>query len=46
MATSKFIDINGLKLHYIDFGSEGRPYLVLLHGLTATRTLSIWSPPI
>lgn len=33
MATSKFIDINGLKLHYIDYGSEGRPYLVLLHGL-------------
>jgi pimeloyl-ACP methyl ester carboxylesterase len=33
MGTSKFIDINGLKLHYIDYGSEGRPYLVLLHGL-------------
>jgi esterase len=33
MATSKFIDINGLKLHYIDYGSEGRPHLVLLHGL-------------
>jgi pimeloyl-ACP methyl ester carboxylesterase len=33
MATSEFIDINGLKLHYIDYGSEGRPHLVLLHGL-------------
>ena len=33
MATSKFIDINGLKLLYIDYGSEGRPYVVLLHGL-------------
>jgi pimeloyl-ACP methyl ester carboxylesterase len=33
MATSEFIDINGLKLHYIDHGSEGRPHLVMLHGL-------------
>ena len=33
MAISKFIDINGLKLHYIDYGREGRPYLILLHGL-------------
>jgi pimeloyl-ACP methyl ester carboxylesterase len=33
MATSKFVDLNGLKFHYLDYGSEGRPYLVLLHGL-------------
>jgi esterase len=33
MATGKFIDINGLKLHYIDYGSDGQPYLLLLHGL-------------
>jgi esterase len=33
MAISEFIDVNGLKLHYIDYGSEGRPHLVLLHGL-------------
>ena len=33
MGTSKFIDIDRLKLHYIEYGSEGRPHLVLLHGL-------------
>jgi len=33
MAPSKFIDVNGLRLHYLDHGSEGRPYLILLHGL-------------
>lgn len=33
MATSKFIDLNGLKLHYLDHGSDGRPHLLLLHGL-------------
>ena len=33
MTPSKFIDVNGLRLHYLDHGSEGRPYLILLHGL-------------
>jgi pimeloyl-ACP methyl ester carboxylesterase len=35
MSVSKFITINGLKLHYIDHGTEGKPPLVAIHGLTA-----------
>lgn len=31
---SKFITVNGLKLHYHDWGGAGLPHLVLLHGLT------------
>src|SRR4051812_32070147 len=27
--------INGLKLHYVDWGTEGRPPFVLLHGFSA-----------
>jgi len=45
-ATSKFIDINGLKLHYIDYGSEGLPRLILLHGLNGNAHAFVWSPPI
>ncbi len=29
----KFIEVNGLKLHYLDWGNEKEPVLVLLHGL-------------
>ncbi len=28
-------EINGLRLHYLDWGTEGRPPLVLLHGFSA-----------
>jgi esterase len=28
-------EINGLKLHYLDWGTEGRPPFVLLHGFSA-----------
>ena len=28
----KFIGINGLQLHYVEWGSPGTPALVLLHG--------------
>lgn len=27
------VTVNGLKLHYLDWGSEGSPVMVLLHGL-------------
>src|SRR5690606_5163859 len=30
----KFIKINGLKLHYRDFGNENAPPLLILHGLS------------
>ena len=30
----KTVTVNGLKLHYLDWGAEGSPAMVLLHGLT------------
>jgi esterase len=29
----KTVTVNGLKLHYLDWGNEGSPVMVLLHGL-------------
>jgi pimeloyl-ACP methyl ester carboxylesterase len=29
----KTVTVNGLKLHYLDWGSDGSPVMVLLHGL-------------
>jgi pimeloyl-ACP methyl ester carboxylesterase len=34
MASDKFIEANGLRLHYIDYGNEGAPWVVCVHGLT------------
>jgi pimeloyl-ACP methyl ester carboxylesterase len=34
MSVSKFITLNNLKLHYLDHGTDGKPALVCLHGLT------------
>lgn len=31
---SKFTEVNGLNLHYLDWGEQGRPPLVCLHGNT------------
>ena len=38
MATSvqpkdKTVDVNGINLHYLDWGNENKPKLLLLHGL-------------
>lgn len=33
--TEQFITTNGIKLHYIEYKTEGRPVMILLHGLTA-----------
>jgi pimeloyl-ACP methyl ester carboxylesterase len=33
-AASRFISINGLTLHYLDFGGRGKPPLVCIHGLS------------
>ena len=30
--TSRFVEVNGLKLHYLDYGTEGRPPLLCVHG--------------
>jgi len=34
MPEDKFQVAGGLKLHYLDFGGEGKPVLVCIHGLT------------
>jgi len=34
MAADKFIDANGLRLHYLDYGNDGAPWVVCVHGLT------------
>ena len=34
MASDKFVNANGLQLHYIDYGNEGAPWAVCVHGLT------------
>ena len=33
-ATSQFITINGLRLHYLDFGNSSKPPLICIHGLS------------
>jgi esterase len=32
--TSKFITVNGLRLHYLDFGNSDKPPLICIHGLS------------
>ena len=31
-STSRYIEVNGLKLHYLDYGSKGKPPMLCLHG--------------
>ncbi len=31
---SMFVDVNGLRLHYLDWGNQGAPVIVCVHGLT------------
>jgi esterase len=32
-ATDRFITLNGLRLHYLDWGGAGKPPLIMLHGI-------------
>ncbi len=34
MPVSKFVTLKGIKLHYLDHGTEGKPPLLCIHGLT------------
>ena len=34
MSVSKFVTLKGLKLHYLEHGTEGKPPLICIHGLT------------
>ena len=34
MATDKFVEANGLRLHYLDHGGDGLPWLGCIHGLS------------
>ena len=29
----RFVNVNGLRLHYLDWGTDGKPPLILLHGI-------------
>jgi pimeloyl-ACP methyl ester carboxylesterase len=31
--TDRFVTVNGLRIHYVDWGSSGAPPLILIHGL-------------
>jgi pimeloyl-ACP methyl ester carboxylesterase len=35
MTSDRFVNANGLRLHYIDYGNDGAPWVVCVHGLTA-----------
>jgi esterase len=32
----RFITVNGLKIHYLDWGNEGKPPFIMLHGISRT----------
>ncbi|MGH7948387.1 MAG: alpha/beta fold hydrolase [Candidatus Binataceae bacterium] len=34
MIESRFVAVNGIKLHYLDYGGAGKQHLVCIHGLT------------
>jgi pimeloyl-ACP methyl ester carboxylesterase len=34
MVSDKFVNANGLRLHYLDYGNDGAPWVVCVHGLT------------
>ncbi|HXV80320.1 MAG TPA: alpha/beta hydrolase [Candidatus Binatia bacterium] len=34
--TSKFVTVNGLRLHYLDWGNAGAPPVVCVHGYTSS----------
>ena len=29
----RFVNVNGLRIHYLDWGAEGKPPLIMLHGI-------------
>lgn len=33
---SRFVEVNGLKLHYLDWGIDGNPPMILIHGRAVT----------
>jgi len=33
LPADRFLDVNGLRMHYVDWGGEGKPPLVMVHGL-------------
>ncbi|HKV53184.1 MAG TPA: alpha/beta hydrolase [Candidatus Binataceae bacterium] len=34
MGSSQFVNLNGLKLHYLDYGNSDKPPLICIHGLS------------
>jgi len=33
---SKFVTVNGLRLHYLEWGKAGKPAVVCVHGYTSS----------
>jgi len=34
--TDRYVEVNGLNLHYLEWGAEGKPPMILLHGVGQT----------
>jgi pimeloyl-ACP methyl ester carboxylesterase len=46
-ATDHFIEANGLRLHYLDYGNAGAPPLLMLHGLSGhAHTFDVVAPAL
>jgi alpha/beta hydrolase fold len=36
MGVDRFITVNGLRIHFLDWGNEGKPPFIMLHGISRT----------
>ena len=39
-AADQYVEVNGLTLHYLDWGGEGKPWMLCLHG--AAQNAHMW----
>jgi esterase len=45
IARDRFVEVNGLRLHYLDYGNPGAPPLIMLHGLAGhAHTFDLIAP--
>ncbi len=43
-AQDRTVDVDGLSMHYLDWGNPTKPTIVLLHGLRGHAILGMMSP--
>ena len=44
-ASDHYVTVNGLRLHYLDYGNPGAPPLLMLHGLSGhAHTFDLVAP--